>query len=126
MIPASIINISQMPLTSSGKLDRFALPEPENNTSVTYMAPRTLIEADLAHIWEDVLNKQHIGIRDDFFQLGGQSLKAAALVSRIHKKLNVELPLSEVFSYPTVESMAVKLMSLKEHAFTQIEPADQR
>lgn len=51
------------------------------------MAPRTLIEADLAHIWEDVLNKQHIGIRDDFFQLGGQSLKAAALVSRIHKKL---------------------------------------
>ncbi|WP_029946625.1 condensation domain-containing protein, partial [Bacillus subtilis] len=126
MIPASIINISRMPLTSSGKLDRFALPEPENNTSVTYMAPRTLIEADLAHIWEDVLNKQHIGIRDDFFQLSGQSLKAAALVSRIHKKLNVELPLSEVFSYPTVESMAGKLMSLKEHAFTQIEPADQR
>ncbi len=73
-----------------------------------------------------MLNKQQIGIRDDFFQLGGQSLKAAALVSRIHKKLNVELPLSEVFSYPTVESMAVKLMSLKEHVFTQIEPAGQR
>ncbi|MEC2066182.1 non-ribosomal peptide synthetase [Bacillus inaquosorum] len=126
MIPASITNISRMPLTSSGKLDRSALPEPENNASLTYMPPRTLIEADLAHIWEDVLNKQQIGIRDDFFQLGGQSLKAAALVSRIHKKLNVELPLSEVFSYPTVESMAVKLTSLKEHAFTQIEPADQR
>ncbi|MGG1245361.1 amino acid adenylation domain-containing protein [Bacillus cabrialesii] len=128
MIPASMINISRMPLTSSGKLDRSALPEPEpeRNASLTYMPPRTLIEADLAHIWEDVLNKQQIGIRDDFFQLGGQSLKAAALVSRIHKKLNVELPLSEVFSNPTVESMAVKLMSLKEHAFTQIEPADHR
>ncbi|MCY8377326.1 amino acid adenylation domain-containing protein [Bacillus inaquosorum] len=126
MIPATITNISRMPLTSSGKLDRSALPEPENNTSLTYMPPRTLIEADLAHIWGDVLNKQQIGIRDDFFQLGGQSLKAAALVSRIHKKLNVELPLSEVFSYPTVESMAVKLMSLKEHVFTQIEPAGQR
>ncbi|PJH94193.1 non-ribosomal peptide synthetase [Bacillus sp. SN1] len=126
MIPASITNISRMPLTSSGKLDRSALPEPENNVSLTYMPPRTLIEADLAHIWGDVLNKQQISIRDDFFQLGGQSLKAAALVSRIHKKLNVELPLSEVFSYPTVESMAVKLTSLKEHAFTQIEPADQR
>ncbi|QJC88834.1 Polyketide synthase subunit PpsB involved in nonribosomal synthesis of plipastatin/fengycin [Bacillus subtilis] len=126
MIPASITNIRQMPLTSSGKLDRSALPEPENNASLTYMPPRTLIEADLAHIWEDVLNKQQIGIRDDFFQLGGQSLKAALLVSRIHKKLNIELPISEVFSNPTVESMAVKLMSLKEHAFTQIEPADQR
>ncbi|MFP7234280.1 amino acid adenylation domain-containing protein [Bacillus subtilis] len=126
MIPASIISINRMPLTSSGKLDRSALPEPENNASLTYMPPRTLIEADLAHIWEDVLNKQQIGIRDDFFQLGGQSLKAATLVSRIQKKLNVELPLSEVFSYPTVESMAVKLMSLKEHAFIQIEPADQR
>ncbi|MGK9269330.1 amino acid adenylation domain-containing protein [Bacillus inaquosorum] len=126
MIPASITNISRMPLTSSGKLDRSALPEPENNASLTYMPPRTLIEADLAHIWGDVLNKQQIGIRDDFFQLGGQSLKAAALVSRIHKKLNIELPISEVFSNPTVESMAVKLMSLKEHAFTQIEPADQR
>ncbi|MCY9060615.1 hypothetical protein MOE81_22510, partial [Bacillus inaquosorum] len=64
-----------MPLTSSGKLDRSALPEPENNASLTYMPPRTLIEADLAHIWEDVLNKQQIGSRDDFFQLGGQSLK---------------------------------------------------
>ncbi|MCY8264769.1 non-ribosomal peptide synthetase [Bacillus inaquosorum] len=126
MIPATINNISRMPLTSSGKLDRSALPEPENNASLTYMPPRTLIEADLAHIWGDVLNKQQIGIRDDFFQLGGQSLKAAALVSRIHKKLNIELPISEVFSNPTIESMAVKLMSLKEHAFTQIEPADQR
>lgn len=126
MIPASMININRMPLTSSGKLDRSALPEPETNTSLTYMAPRTLIEADLARIWEDVLNKQPIGIRDDFFQLGGQSLKATLLVSRIHKKLNIELPISEVFSNPTIESMAVKLMSLKEHAFTQIEPADQR
>ncbi|MEC2058116.1 non-ribosomal peptide synthetase [Bacillus stercoris] len=126
MIPASMINISRMPLTSSGKLDRSALPEPETNTSLTNMAPRTLIEADLARIWEDVLNKQPIGIRDDFFQLGGQSLKATLLVSRIHKKLNIELPISEVFSNPTIESMAVKLMSLKEHAFTQIEPADQR
>ncbi|MBL3646967.1 non-ribosomal peptide synthetase [Bacillus sp. RHFS10] len=126
MIPASIINIGKMPLTSSGKLDRSALPEPKNNAALTYMPPRTLIEADLAQIWEDVLHKQKIGIRDDFFQLGGQSLKAAALVSRIHKKLHVELPLSEVFSYPTIESMAVKLMSLKEHAFTQIEPAEQR
>ncbi|MCB7153133.1 amino acid adenylation domain-containing protein [Bacillus stercoris] len=126
MIPASMINISRMPLTSSGKLDRSALPEPETNTSLTYMAPQTLIEADLARIWEDVLNKQPIGIRDDFFQLGGQSLKATLLVSRIHKKLNIELPISEVFSNPTIESMAVKLMSLKEHAFTRIEPADQR
>ncbi|MCY8308650.1 amino acid adenylation domain-containing protein [Bacillus vallismortis] len=126
MIPASFINISRMPLTSSGKLDRSALPEPENNASLTYMPPRTLIEADLAHIWENVLNKQRIGIRDDFFQLGGHSLKAAVLVSRIHKKFHVELPLSEVFSHPTIESMAVKLMSLKEHAFNQIEPADQR
>lgn len=126
MIPASIIKITQMPLTSSGKLDRSALPEPENTTSLTYMPPQTLMETELARIWEEVLNKNQIGIRDDFFQLGGQSLKAATLVSRIHKRLNIELPLSDVFSYPTVESMAAKLMSLREHAFTQIEPADFR
>ncbi|MCY8981666.1 fengycin non-ribosomal peptide synthetase FenD [Bacillus halotolerans] len=126
MIPASIIKITQMPLTSSGKLDRSALPEPENTTNLTYMPPHTLMETELARIWKEVLNKNQIGIRDDFFQLGGQSLKAATLVSRIHKRLNIELPLSDVFSYPTVESMAAKLMSLREHAFTQIEPADFR
>ncbi|MDI3412184.1 condensation domain-containing protein [Bacillus sonorensis] len=126
MIPANIIKISRMPLTSSGKLDRSALPAPADTTSQTYIAPRTIAEADLARIWEEVLHKPKIGIRDDFFQLGGQSLKAATLASRIHKTLNIELPLSDVFSYPTVESMAAKLMGLKEQAFTQIEPADAR
>ncbi|MCY8027883.1 amino acid adenylation domain-containing protein [Bacillus sonorensis] len=126
MIPANIIKISRMPLTSSGKLDRSALPAPADTTSQTYIAPRTIAEADLARIWEEVLHKPKIGIRDDFFQLGGQSLKAATLASRIHKTLNIELPLSDVFSYPTVESMGAKLMGLKEQAFTQIEPADAR
>ncbi|MCY9107205.1 amino acid adenylation domain-containing protein [Bacillus atrophaeus] len=128
MIPASITKINKMPLTSSGKLDRSALPEPMNmaDSAHTYEPPRTIIESELTAIWKNVLNKKQIGIRDDFFHLGGQSLKAATLVSRIHKKLNIQLPLSEVFIYPTVESMAAKIESLKEQTFTTIAPAQSR
>ncbi|MCU0288543.1 MAG: phosphopantetheine-binding protein, partial [Acidobacteria bacterium] len=86
-----------MPLTPSGKIDRRGLPEPHIDDQRNYVAPRDGIEESLVKIWGEVLDKKglRIGIDDHFFQLGGHSLKATSLVSRINKELQVKIPLAE-------------------------------
>ncbi|MDQ1352342.1 MAG: hypothetical protein QG657_2648, partial [Acidobacteriota bacterium] len=102
MIPRYFIQVERIPLTANGKVDRKALPVPgeaETGASyVPYVAPRNEIEEKLAAIWSDVLAKNDsasIGIDDDFFELGGHSLNAAIVISKIHKILNVKIPLAE-------------------------------
>ncbi|MBY8914908.1 amino acid adenylation domain-containing protein [Bacillus sp. YC2] len=125
MIPGSFTKLAEMPLSASGKLDRSALPEPvgAERTGV-YKAPRTLLETELLTIWQEVLKRERISIRDDFFQMGGQSLKAAALVSKIHKRLNIELAIRNVFEHPTIESMARVLEREKRGGYSEIKPAE--
>lgn len=64
-----------------------------------------MLETELLSIWQEVLKREHISMRDDFFQIGGQSLKAASLVSNIHKRLQIELAVRHVFEHPTIESI---------------------
>ncbi|MGG1642432.1 non-ribosomal peptide synthase/polyketide synthase [Paenibacillus sp. NRS-1782] len=108
MIPSYFVRLEQMPLTPNGKLDRRALPAPEGSvqSSEDYLAPRTAAEVQLALIWQDILGVARVGIRDNFFEIGGHSLRATLLVSRIQKELGCSLSLREVFQWPTVESMA--------------------
>ena len=108
MIPSYFIQLEKMPLTPNGKIDRKALPEPEGkiNTGVEYEAPRNELEEKLVGIWIEVLKVDGIGINDDFFELGGHSLKATSLVSKIHKELEVEVPIREVFKNPTIKGMS--------------------
>lgn len=108
----------------SGKLDRAALPEPkEAERTGDYQAPRTMLETELLSIWQEVLKREHISMRDDFFQIGGQSLKAASLVSNIHKRLQIELAVRHVFEHPTIESMARFLEQRKRGEYAEITPA---
>ncbi|EHS59970.1 non-ribosomal peptide synthase/polyketide synthase [Paenibacillus sp. Aloe-11] len=108
MIPSYFVRLEQMPLTPNGKLDRRALPAPEGSvqSSEDYLAPRTAAEVQLALIWQDILGVARVGIRDNFFEIGGHSLRATLLVSRIQKELGCSISLREIFQSPTVESLA--------------------
>ncbi|WP_249038331.1 non-ribosomal peptide synthetase, partial [Lysinibacillus sphaericus] len=108
MIPTRFIQIAKLPLTTNGKVDRKNLPDPTDiiNDETNYMAPRTDIEKQLVEIWSDVLQIEKIGITDNFFDLGGHSLKATAFMAKIGKKLHITLALKEIFENPTIESIS--------------------
>ncbi|QGQ96125.1 amino acid adenylation domain-containing protein [Paenibacillus psychroresistens] len=124
MIPLFFVQMEQMPLTPNGKLNRKKLPAPEGyiNINTVYESPRNTLEAALVNIWQGVLGVQRMGIADDFFEQGGHSLKATTLISRIHKEMNVEVPLKEVFLRPTVKAMGAYILGLKTSAYAAIEP----
>jgi gramicidin S synthase 2/tyrocidine synthetase-3 len=109
MIPSYFIPIDFIPLNPSGKVDRKALPEPSTGIEETgYTAPRNEIEMKMADIWSEVLGieKEKIGIDTDFFSLGGHSLKATALTSRILKTFEVNVPMTVVFQTSTIRGLA--------------------
>jgi acyl carrier protein len=128
MIPSYFVQLPKLPLTSNGKIDRKALPEPEGsiNTGVEYAAPQNEIEEKLAAIWQEVLGAEKIGINDNFFELGGHSLKATVVASRAAKLLNTELPLREIFRTPTVKELAQYIKGAKSSIYTSIEPVEER
>ena len=107
MVPAHIVVLERMPLTPNGKLDRRALPEPDRAaTAGDYVAPRTPSEQTIADIWAEVLQIGHVSVHDDFFALGGHSLLAAQVATRIRQRLDIELPLSQLFLTPTPATLA--------------------
>jgi amino acid adenylation domain-containing protein len=99
MIPAYFIPVPSIPLTVNGKTDRDALPAPVPVTA-DFTAPRNEVEGKLAVIWQDILGVSRVGIGDNFFLLGGQSLKAIQVLSRIHKEFSIKLELNSLFQYP--------------------------
>jgi amino acid adenylation domain-containing protein/non-ribosomal peptide synthase protein (TIGR01720 family) len=107
MIPSYFVRLERMPLTSSGKIDRKALPEPGGkiNTGVEYEAPGNEMEEKLAGIWQEVLGVERAGINDNFFMLGGDSIKAIQAAARLQKeRLAVEI--RELFRYPTIKELS--------------------
>jgi amino acid adenylation domain-containing protein len=112
MVPAHFLVLSSLPLLSSGKIDRQALPTPEPLSRVQereYVAPRNSIEAKLVKIWERTLGTKPIGVTDNFFDLGGHSLMAVRLVAVIQDSLGKKLDLPSLFSAPTIEQIAACL-----------------
>ncbi len=117
MIPSRFVLLDAMPLTSSGKLDRHSLPEPEKarpELGKPYAAPRTSVEAILAEIWADVIGVEQIGIHDNFFELGGDSLLATRIVFRILQHFRLEIPLRSLFQLPTVAEMGTLIAEHQE------------
>ncbi|WP_426414580.1 plipastatin non-ribosomal peptide synthetase PpsC [Bacillus subtilis] len=127
MVPAYMIEMEQWPVTPSGKLDRNALPAPGGAADAeTYTAPRNVTEMKLSQLWEDVLKNGPVGIHDNFFDRGGHSLKATALVSRIAKEFDVQVPLKDVFSHPTVEGLATVIREGTDSPYEAIKPAEKQ
>jgi aryl carrier-like protein len=107
MVPSAFVLLSQWPLTINGKVDRALLPRPEEveDPSVR-VAPRSPLEAELARMWLELLQVEELGVHDDFFSLGGSSLHAAQLASRIRDAYGVQLPLRELMLRPTIAALA--------------------
>ncbi|MCU0290189.1 MAG: condensation domain-containing protein, partial [Acidobacteria bacterium] len=130
MIPAYFVRLDKIPLTPSGKVDRKALPEPELKIGEGYSAPRNNLEKKLLEIWTEILGidagKQPPGIDDNFFRRGGHSLKAAALMSKIHKELNVKIGLMEIFKTPTIRGIASIINGLKRETFLAVDPIEKK
>ncbi|WP_054740681.1 non-ribosomal peptide synthetase [Cellulosilyticum ruminicola] len=126
MLPAYFIRIDKMPLSANGKLDRKALPKPQEHisTGADYTAPENEVELKLVAIWERILGIEKVGTTDSFFELGGHSLKATVLVSNIAEQFNVKIPLREIFNHTTIKELANYIMSCKQCSYTAIKPAD--
>ncbi|MFL5705396.1 MAG: amino acid adenylation domain-containing protein, partial [Ktedonobacteraceae bacterium] len=109
MVPSSVVVLEALPLTANGKVDRRALPVPQESRELGetgYVAPRTPLEERLVAIWEEVLAVKQVGIYDNFFDLGGHSLLATQIVSQVRKIFQVGLPLRFLFEEPTVANLA--------------------
>ncbi|ACK73821.1 amino acid adenylation domain protein (plasmid) [Gloeothece citriformis PCC 7424] len=114
-IPSGFLFLTTLPLTANGKVDRKALPTPDEEslrgTSV-YVAPRTSQEAILSQIWANILKVERVGIDDNFFQLGGHSLLATQVISAINNAFDLVFPLRYLFEFPTIRDLAKCLNSL--------------
>ena len=110
MLPATFVIVRELPMTPNGKIDRRALPDPETHTSSAQKSmPRSQLEQTLAAIWRAVLQIDHVGIDDNFFDLGGHSLLVAQVHSRLREQLGVELSMVDLFKYPTISVLAAHL-----------------
>ncbi|MGE5339903.1 MAG: amino acid adenylation domain-containing protein [Candidatus Omnitrophota bacterium] len=111
MIPSHFTILEKIPLNANGKVDRNALPDPVMVASTAYVAPENEIEEKLVEIWADVLGleKETLGVNDNFFDKGGHSLKAAIMIAKISKEFNVNIPLGKIFETPTIRDIALIL-----------------
>ena len=116
MIPAAFVVLPALPVTTSGKVDRNALPDPDwsvGQREGQYVAPRTPIEGQLAAIWSEVLGIAQVGALDNFFDLGGNSLLALRLASRVRTAMAVDLPLVTLFTAPVLGELAERIVQMQ-------------
>jgi amino acid adenylation domain-containing protein len=115
MVPSFVLPLDAFPLTPNGKVDRKALPEPDrmrDYSELDFVAPEGPVQENLAEIWADILGVEKVGVLDNFFTLGGHSLVATRLVSRIRHAFGVELRLQDVFGRPTITAMGEEVERL--------------
>ncbi|HEU4883028.1 MAG TPA: condensation domain-containing protein, partial [Longimicrobium sp.] len=126
MVPAAYVHLDALPLTSNGKLDRRALPAPEGDAYARrgYEALRGETEQALAEIWGEVLGVERVGRHDHFFEVGGHSLLAVRLISRVRRALGVEVALGAVFERPVLHELAEALASARRAELPPIGRAD--
>jgi aspartate racemase len=124
MVPAFFVELDVLPLTSNGKIDRQALPAPEVGVRFAkdYVAPRDNVEAQMASLWAKILHVDIVGVTDNFFSLGGDSLLAARLFAQIHNRFGKNLPLSTLFASPTLEQLAKTLRAEGEVTWSSLVP----
>ncbi|WP_458122368.1 amino acid adenylation domain-containing protein [Paenibacillus sp. Z6-24] len=126
MIPAHFVQMDQLPITANGKVNKSALPEPQFYSPSVSADPGTATEIKLAAIFKDVLGVPQAGRDDHFFEMGGHSLKAMTMVSRIYREMNVDIPLNEVFLKPTIKELAAYIDQTESTTFESISKAPEQ
>lgn len=121
MVPSAFVELSQLPLTANGKVDRKALPEPDDSALAhhEYQAPKGALEQQLATIWCELLATPQVGRDDHFFELGGHSLLAVQLISRVKTQTAIPLTIADLFDHPTLKALATRMALIKLSAFKQ-------
>ena len=123
MVPTAYVQLKGIPLTPNGKIDRKSLPEPDKDIrEQEYVGPRNATEETLCRLWQEVLRRERVGIHDNFFNIGGHSLLAVQVISRIKQTFTVEMPLSVLFAAPTVARMAEHIAAVNEPDRSQSSP----
>jgi len=122
MVPGAFTRLDALPLTSSGKLDRRALPDPGGPApAAAWEAPATATEREIAAVWREVLGVERVGATDDLFDLGGHSLKATRILTRIGARFGVTVPVRLIFEHPTVRALAARVDEQLAHLRTDDE-----
>jgi amino acid adenylation domain-containing protein len=117
MVPSAFVLLDALPLTPNGKVDHRALPMPDQTRSAleeAFVAPRTPVEEIVTGIWAEILGLERVGIHDNFFALGGHSLRATQVISRLRNLFQVEVSLRRLFDRPTIAELAAALEQAKE------------
>jgi len=111
MVPSVLVKLEALPLTVNGKLDRKALPDPEFTDEDSYVAPRNEVERKICKIWAEVLglDANKVGIKDDFFRLGGNSILAIKLINKLNSEFNTDSYVSYIFQYNTIDILAKEM-----------------
>lgn len=125
MLPASFVFLESLPLTPTGKVNRSALPAPDQARPAleqAFVGPRTAAEETIAQIWASVLRVERVGMDDNFFALGGHSLLATQVVSRMRAALGVELPLRALFETPTISDLAQRVELARQAELPEASP----
>ena len=129
MVPTAWVELEELPLTPNGKVDRAALPDPDvtrPDSMSVFQATRSQTEEILAGIWERVLGVDRIGRDDDFFALGGYSLLATRIISRVRESFQVELPLRSIFEWPRLADLAERIEETMRAGSTLVTPPLER
>lgn len=115
MIPSYFVQLEKMPLSPNGKADRKALPQPNTNirTGVEYAAPRNDIEESVVKVWQAVLKVEKVSIKDNFFSLGGDSIKAIQVLSQLSQS-GLKLEMRDLFQHPTIETLSSYITVIKQ------------
>jgi len=125
MVPSAYMKLEKLPLTHNGKIDRKNLPQSDPNTpeqEQEYVGPQDATQETLCRLWQEVLRRERVGIHDNFFMIGGHSLLAVQVISRIKSAFAIEMPLSVIFVAPTVARMVKEIAALNGHEQPQSSP----
>ncbi|HEV7553726.1 MAG TPA: phosphopantetheine-binding protein, partial [Candidatus Angelobacter sp.] len=107
MVPSAYVQLEKLPLNYNGKIDRNNLPQPDTDTpEQEYVGPRNPTEETLCRLWQEVLRRERVGIHDNFFKIGGHSLMAVQLATRIREGFKLDIPLQRMFELPTIAQLA--------------------
>jgi amino acid adenylation domain-containing protein len=128
MVPSHFIRVEKMPLTSNGKLDKQALPDPQITADEMHTGPANAIEEKLLEIWAEVLKLEPsvIGVNKSFFELGGHSLRATILINKISKEFQVSVALKDVFRNQDIISLARYINDARRESFAKVERAAEK
>ncbi|WP_415273475.1 amino acid adenylation domain-containing protein [Bacillus siamensis] len=128
MVPSYFMQVKKMPVTINGKIDLKALPEPDLTKIIeeTYEEPENDIEKKLTSIWKEILDIKKIGVKHDFFEAGGDSLRAFSLASKIFKTLKVEIPLKQIFTSPTIRGLSEWINGQETSIYSTIKKTEEK